>query len=214
MTSRQAFVKRMFDITLAVLGLLAVGWLILICWLLASVDTRRNGFYAQDRVGRYGKTFRILKIRTMRPVPGISTVVTTVNDPRITPLGAALRRWKLDELPQLLNVLVGDMSFVGPRPDTREYAEMLQGAGRAILSVRPGITGPASLAYIDEEELLARVDDPEQYNKEVLFPAKVLINISYVEHYSFYKDLLYVLATLVPGMRDVALGNTGVSHTA
>ena len=201
MSDWQKFVKRSFDIVMSLVGLAAVGWLIGLCWLIATIDTRRNGFFTQERVGKDMRVFRIIKIRTMRKVAGITTVVTSRNDPRITFVGSWLRRLKLDELPQMFNVLLGHMSFVGPRPDVAEFAGLLEGEDRKIMSIRPGITGPASLAFIDEEEMLAKSQDPEQYNREVIFPAKVIINRSYVENYKFYKDIIYILATVFPFVR-------------
>jgi len=123
--------------------------------------------------------------------------VSTSKDSRITPEGAFLRRWKLDELPELVNVLKGDMSFVGPRPDMPGYAASLSGEGRKILSMRPGITGPATLKYIDEEEILANVPDPVKYNDEVIFPDKVKINLKYCESYSLLGDIKLIYYTLI-----------------
>ena len=114
---RDRFLKRTFDIAASSLGLLITGWIIAVTWIAATIDTRRNGFFIQTRIGRHGRPFPAIKIRTMRDIPGISTVATTIDDPRITGLGKFLRKNKLDELPQLINVLVGHMSFVGPRPD-------------------------------------------------------------------------------------------------
>jgi lipopolysaccharide/colanic/teichoic acid biosynthesis glycosyltransferase len=147
-------------------------------------------------VGRHGKVFPLLKVRTMRPHGTIRTSVTTADDPRITRLGALLRRFRIDELPQLFNVVAGHMSFVGPRPDVPGFADRLEGADRVILEVRPGITGPATLKYHDEARILAAVDDPETYNREVIFPDKVAINRAYVEGWTFRKDLHYLAETL------------------
>ena len=201
MSDGQRFTKRGFDLAFSLLGLLAVGWLILLCWIAATISTRMNGFFLQDRVGYKGRVFRIIKIRTMRPIAGMTTPVTTENDARITLLGAWMRRWKLDELPQLLNVLAGQMSFVGPRPDVAGFADRLTGTDRIVLSVRPGITGPATLVFRNEEELLARCSDPEEFNRRVIYPAKVKINRHYIENYSFRKELLFVAATLIPRLR-------------
>lgn len=184
-----AFVKRAFDLTLAVAGLALTWWIIAIAFVAASVDTGRSGFFIQERVGRHGARFRMVKIRTMRPSATLDTTVTTAADPRITRLGRFFRRTKIDELPQLLNVLLGHMSFVGPRPDVPGFADLLQGEDRIILSVRPGITGPATLKYRDEEALLASQPDPWAYNREVIFPDKVRINREYVRNYSFLSDL-------------------------
>jgi lipopolysaccharide/colanic/teichoic acid biosynthesis glycosyltransferase len=193
---RQAALKRGFDFCVAIVGVSATGWLILVAWLAASIDTRSNGLFIQKRVGRRGRIFRVLKIRTMRPVQGVETVVTTDQDPRITPLGRFWRKTKIDELPQLINVLKGDMSFVGPRPDVPGFADRLVGEERLLLSIRPGITGPATLKYRNEEQILMEVDDPEKYNREVIFPDKVRINLKYIREYSFWKDLKYIWMTV------------------
>jgi lipopolysaccharide/colanic/teichoic acid biosynthesis glycosyltransferase len=196
LTPAQSCCKRAFDFLGALTGLVLTSWIILPAWALASLDTRRNGFFIQDRVGKDGRMFRVLKIRTMRPVQGVETVVTTDQDPRITPLGRFWRKTKIDELPQLINVLKGDMSFVGPRPDVPGFADRLVGEERLLLSIRPGITGPATLKYRNEEQILMEVDDPEKYNREVIFPDKVRINLEYIREHSFWKDLKYIWMTV------------------
>lgn len=196
--------KRGFDVVVAAVGLVVLGWLILLAALAATIDTRRNGFFTQRRVGRYGTPFRVVKIRTMRELPGIETTVTAEGDPRVTALGGFLRRTKIDELPQLLNVIVGQMSFVGPRPDVEGFADRLHGADRVILSVRPGITGPATLAYKREEALLAVQPDPEAYNRDVIFPEKVRLNRAYVEGYRFRDDISWLWRTLTGSDGDYA----------
>ncbi len=195
LTPARAAGKRAFDLVLALGGLLAVGWLLLPAWLAAGWDTGRNGFFLQERIGRGGRRFRVIKLRTMRELPGPASTVTAAGDVRITPLGRLLRRSKLDELPQLINVVAGEMSLVGPRPDVPGFADRLRGGDRIILTVRPGITGPATLKYRDEERLLARVADPEAYNREVIYPDKVRLNRRYVEEWSFAKDLHYIWRT-------------------
>lgn len=189
--------KRAFDVVFSFLGLLATGWLILLAWVLATIDTRSNGFFIQERVGRHGVLFKVIKIRTMRPSATLDTTVTTASDPRITPMGRFWRRTKIDELPQLINVLVGHMSFVGPRPDVPGYADALEGEARALLSVRPGITGPASLKYRNEQEILAAQDDPERYNREVIWPDKVRLNLEYIRDWSLLGDIRHIYKTLV-----------------
>ncbi len=191
----QRFLKRSFDIAVAVVGLVAGGWLIVLGWILATLDTRSNGFFTQTRVGRYGKTFKVIKLRTMKIMPTVTTTVTTTGDPRITSLGAFWRKTKIDELPQLLNVLLGHMSLVGPRPDVPGYADRLTGSDRIVLTIRPGITGPASLKYRNEEEILAAQANPERYNREVIYVDKVRINREYVEKYNFLNDLKYIWQT-------------------
>ena len=165
-------------------------------WIVASIDTRSNGFFIQKRVGRNGKKFWVVKIKTMRPVAEFDTTVTRRGDPRITPLGAFFRRTKIDELPQLWNVLFGDMSFVGHRPDVPGFADKLQGEERAMLSIRPGITGPATLKYRNEEELLAAQDDPEAYNRDVIWPDKVRTNLQYIQEWSLWNDCCYIFRTI------------------
>ena len=192
----QAFVKRTFDVVVAAIGLIVTGWLILIAWVLATLDTGANGIFAQQRVGYRGRYFTTYKIRTMRNSPDNSSTVTTATDARVTKLGRLWRRTKIDELPQLVNVLAGQMSFVGPRPDVPGFADQLRGDDAIVLSVRPGITGPATLKYRNEEALLASVEDPEAYNRDVIFPDKVRINREYVENWTFGGDLRCILATL------------------
>ena len=196
LTARQRLVKRAFDVVGAAAGLLVLWWLILLAWILASVDTRANGFFVQTRIGLGGRPFSLIKIRTMRVALGPTTSVTAGTDERITPVGRILRRTKIDELPQLINVLVGDMSFVGPRPDVPGYADRLEGDVRVVVAVRPGITGSASLQYRDEERLLASVADPEAYNREVIFPDKVRINKEYVRTWSFFRDVKLIWRTV------------------
>lgn len=196
MTLTQRVFKRTFDIVFAALGLIISGWLILILWVIATVDTGKNGFFRQKRVGKDGKLFNIVKLRTMKDIPGIDTTNTRGDDPRITPFGRFLRKFKLDELPQLFNVLIGRMSFVGPRPDVPGYADRLKGDDRIILSVRPGITGPATLFFRDEEKLLSEQSDPDRYNNEVIYPQKVQLNRKYIKQYRFSKDIEYIWNTL------------------
>lgn len=195
------FIKRTCDIICSVLGLVLTGWLIALFYLLATLDTRQSGIFTQVRIGRFGKPFRILKVRTMRGVPDLTTSVTTASDCRITRLGRFCRRTNIDELPQLINVLAGHMSMVGPRPDVRGFADQLMGEDRIILAVRPGITGPATLHYVQEEEDLAQQDEPETYNREVIYPVKVRLNREYVENYSLLKDLRYIYMTLIHVLR-------------
>ncbi len=190
-------IKYLFDRTAALGGLLLV-WPLLLGVALVIRIRMNDGpvLFRQQRVGRDGRLFTLYKFRTMRAAPDGSTV-SVAGEERITPLGARLRRTKLDELPELWNVLIGQMSFVGPRPDVPGYADRLQGADRMILRLRPGITGPASLKYRHEEELLARVADPIRYNDEVIFPDKVRLNRYYAEHPSFGRDLQMIFCTIL-----------------
>ena len=152
-------------------------------------------FFCQKRVGRNNELFTIYKFRTMVENHGGNTV-SVKGESRITPLGAKLRKYKLDELPELWNILKGDMSFVGPRPDMPEFINRLTGEAKLILRLRPGITSPASLKYANEEELLASVEDPVKYNDEVLWPDKVRLNLDYYRQRSFHGDIYIILKTL------------------
>ena len=152
--------------------------------------------FTQKRVGKDGKLFTMYKFRSMT-VSHSGCSVSVAGESRITPLGAKLRKYKLDELPELWNVLIGDMSFVGPRPDVPGYADNLKGKDRDILKLRPGITGPASLKYRNEEEILASVDNPQKYNDEIIFPDKVRINLYYLNNYSFLMDIKMIFCTIL-----------------
>ena len=196
-TAFDKILKRTFDVTVSLLGLLATWWIILIAWIIASIETRSNGFFVQKRVGKEGKLFYAIKIKSMKRVEGLDTMITTANDARITKSGQFFRNTKIDELPQLINVLFGSMSFVGPRPDVEGYADKLQGDDRIVLSIRPGITGPASLKYKNEEEMLSQQEDPKKYNDEIIWPDKVKINRAYIENWSFKQDIVYIIKTIL-----------------
>ncbi len=193
----QALQKRTFDLVLSFAGLCFTWWIVAVAYLLSAWDTGNSGFFIQSRVGKDGALIDVIKIRTMRPMSGIETTVTGANDPRITKLGAFFRKTKIDELPQLWNVLRGDMSFVGPRPDVPGYADLLSGNDRRVLLIRPGITGPATLKYRDEETILANQREPEKYNAEVIFPDKVNLNLQYIEAWSLIGDVRYILQTVI-----------------
>jgi len=193
----QKILKRTSDIVFSIIGLILSGWLILICLLIAKRDTGLSGIYRQVRIGKNARPFKMMKLRSMKEVEGVNTTITTASDMRITASGRIFRRWKLDELPQLVNVLNGDMSIIGPRPDVPGFADKLEGRNRIILSVRPGISGPASIYYKNEEVLLADQKQPEKYNREVIWPHKVAINVSYVENYSWLKDFYYMYKTVI-----------------
>ena len=189
-------IKWTFDRLAAFAGLLLLGWLLLVVAICIRVKMPGPVFFRQRRVGLGGRLFTMVKFRTMTLNHGGSSV-SVAGESRITPLGARLRRWKLDELPELWNVLVGDMSFVGLRPDVPGYADALTGEQRDILLLRPGITGPASLKYRNEEELLAAVDNPQEYNDTVIYPDKVRINRYYLHNYSFVKDIEMIVCTVI-----------------
>ena len=152
--------------------------------------------FKQNRVGQHGRLFTMYKFRSMT-VSHSGSSVSVRGESRITPLGAKLRKYKLDELPELWNVLIGDMSFVGPRPDVPGYADKLKGNNSRILLLKPGITGPASLKYRNEEELLAGQEATQRYNDEVLFPDKVRINIEYLDNWSFWNDIKIIIYTIL-----------------
>ena len=190
--------KRLFDIVVSFTGLVFLSPIIFLTWVMACCDTRSNGLFSQKRVGKDGVLFNVLKLKTMRESKRITTTVTTSSDSRITRLGAFFRSLKLDELPQLWNVLRGEMSLVGPRPDVIGWADTLKGEDSVILQLRPGITGPATLFFRNEETLLDEVEDAEKYNKEVIWPKKVALNRAYFYHQTFFKDIKYILKTLKP----------------
>lgn len=152
-------------------------------------------FFIQERVGKNGKLFKMIKFRTMA-VGNLGSSISVAGEKRITPLGAKLRKYKIDELPELFNVFIGNMSLVGPRPDVPGYADILKGENRNILKLRPGITGPASLKYSNEEEILALVEDPIKYNDEIIFPDKVKINLEYYYNHTIYGDLKIIINTI------------------
>ena len=188
--------KWLFDRTMSFVGLIVLSPVLLVVALLIRVKMPGGPvLFRQKRVGKDGELFTMVKFRSMSVAHGGSSV-SVAGESRITPLGAKLRKYKLDELPELWNVLVGDMSFVGPRPDVPGYADKLVGEDRVILKLRPGITGPASLKYRNEEELLAGVDDPQIYNDTVIFPDKVRINKEYYYNWSFRKDIRYIFQTV------------------
>lgn len=193
----QLFLKYLFDRLVSLIGLLVLWPVLLAVAVLIRVKMPGGPvLFRQTRVGKDGRLFTMVKFRSMTVGHGGSSV-SVAGESRITPLGAKLRRYKLDELPELWNVLKADMSFVGPRPDVPGYADALTGEDREVLQLRPGITGPASLKYRNEEEILASVEDPQKYNDEVIFPDKVRINRYYLHHYSFWMDIRFIVATVL-----------------
>lgn len=188
--------KYIFDRVMALIGLLILWPVMLVVAILISIKMPGGPvIFKQQRVGLHGKLFTMYKFRSMTVGHGGSSV-SVAGENRITPLGHVLRKYKLDELPELWNVLIGDMSFVGPRPDVQGYADALEGTDRNVLKLRPGITGPATLKYANEEEILARVPDPKRYNDEVIFPDKVRINLEYYNNHSFIGDIRLIFATI------------------
>ena len=212
--------KIVFDKVVSLVGLIILSPLLLIVALLIKWKMPGPILFCQQRVGRYGRIFTVYKFRTMTVKAEASvasrnseaTSIASQEQSRITPLGEKLRRYKLDELPELWNVLKGDMSFVGPRPDVPGYADQLKGEDREVLLLRPGITGPASLKYRNEEDILEAVDEAlqkgrsglpigittvQEYNDNVIYPDKVRLNRYYLHHYSFIKDIQMVVCTVL-----------------
>ena len=193
--------KRAFDAAAAAVGLVLLSPVSLVVAALIKAQDRGPVFFRQERVGRGGRTFRIHKFRTMR-VANAGALITRTDDDRITPVGAFLRRTKLDELPQLIDVLRGDMSVVGPRPEVPRYVAMWGDEARAeILTVRPGISDPASIAFRNEQDVLAAAEDPERHYVEVILPQKVAMYLDYVRTRSFLGDLRVIVSTLAEIVR-------------
>jgi lipopolysaccharide/colanic/teichoic acid biosynthesis glycosyltransferase len=188
--------KVFFDRGVSLFGLFFLFPVLLLVGILIRIKMPDGPvIFTQKRVGQHGRLFTMYKFRSMM-INHSGSSISVQGESRITPLGAKLRKYKLDELPELWNVLIGDMSFVGPRPDVPGYADKLEGENRRVLLLKPGITGPASLKYRNEEELLAQQEDPQKYNDEVLFPDKVRINIEYLDHWSFWNDIKIIIYTI------------------
>lgn len=190
-------VKRAFDLLFALVMLVLLLPLLVVFALAVALSSPGGAFFRQVRVGRAGREFKLVKFRSMRPGSEAKGQLTVGGrDPRITGVGYFLRKTKMDELPQLWHVLIGEMSVVGPRPEVPKYVALYTAEQRAVLSVRPGITGMASLDYIDENELLARAADPEKAYVEEVMPAKLALDLRYVRERSFLLDLRIILATV------------------
>ena len=188
--------KRLFDIFFSIIGIIFLFPLMIIVSLFVKISSQGPVFFIQKRIGRYGKQFTMIKFRSMRIDHDLENTVSVIGDPRITKFGAFLRKYKLDELPELFNVVKGDMSIVGPRPDVPGYADKLQGEAILILELRPGITGPATLKYVDEEKVLALCDDPVRYNNEIIYPDKVKINLDYYYNNTLWLDIKIIFASI------------------
>ena len=196
MTAADRIQKRCFDLFFAGAGLCLLWPIILVSLPLARYSTGASGVFRQQRIGLKGKEFTVYKLRTMMPSVAGNSTVTVSGDSRITRLGAFFRHTKIDELPQLWNVILGDMSIVGPRPDVAGYADTLVGDASRILLLRPGITGPATIKYSQEEKLLAESSDPELYNKLVIYPDKTKLNLEYHDTWSLYMDIRLIFMTI------------------
>ena len=182
-------IKRFFDIIFSLFSLLFFFWLVLITWFLAAIDTHTVGIFIQERIGQFGTPFKIYKLRTIQVLPSLGK-------PRISKIGKFLRKYKLDELPQLFNVLKGEMSIVGPRPDLPGYYDLLDGENRKILELKPGLTSIASLKYSKEEYVLEKHLSPVIYKDRIVFPDKVQLNLDYYYQRSFWGDIGIILKTI------------------
>lgn len=181
-------VKRVFDLFFSIVLLLFLGWVIFVFWVLAAIDTKSSGIFLQKRIGQFGKPFLIFKLKTMKEQDA---------EKIISSFGKFLRKSKIDETPQLLNVFLGTMSFVGPRPDIEGYYDLLEGEKRKILELKPGITSEASLKYTNEETILNQKENPKEYNDLVLFPDKVRMNLEYYYSKSLFLDISIIFKTLL-----------------
>lgn len=193
--------KRAFDMVCAALGLLVLSPVLLLCALLVGLTSPGGVLFRQERVGKDGVPFTIYKFRSMRK-DNAGLKISTSGDSRITPVGRVLRKAKLDELPQLWNVLKGDMSFVGPRPEVREYTDLYTPEQRQVLLVRPGITGLASIRYRNENDLLSASTDPNRTYIEEVMPAKLALDLEYIPRACVSYDVRLILETLVTVVRD------------
>lgn len=189
--------KRFLDIAFSLAGLIVLSPVFAVIAVVIKFGSEGPVIFRQSRVGRLGKDFELLKFRTMSVNADSGGLLTVGNrDPRITGAGYYLRKYKLDELPQLVNVLKGEMSFVGPRPEVRKYVEMYNDDQKKVLSVRPGITDEASILYRNENEILSNRDDPEAYYIEHIMPDKIRINLEYIQRRSVFKDIKVILSTI------------------
>tara|TARA_B110000971_G_scaffold195619_1_gene210163 strand:- start:217 stop:801 length:585 start_codon:yes stop_codon:yes gene_type:complete len=188
--------KRLFDFITSLIGLIILSPIFIILSLLVKIYSEGSVFFIQERIGKNGKIFRMVKFRSMIVDQISNSTISVKDDIRITKIGVFLRKYKLDELPELWNVLKGDMSFVGPRPDVCGYADNLKGLDRKILELRPGITGVASLKYYNEEDILALQDNPLKFNDEVIYPDKVRLNLDYYYNNNLWIDIKIIFATI------------------
>lgn len=197
----QLICKRLFDIVCAAIGLIGLSPVLLVCAILVTATSPGGALFRQERIGKDGKPFNICKFRSMRK-DNAGLKISTSNDSRITPVGRILRKTKLDELPQLWNVLKGDMSFVGPRPEVAEYVRLYDEEQRQVLLLRPGITGLASIRYRNENELLSASADPNRTYIEEIMPAKLALDLEYIPRASVWYDIRLIFETLLTVVRD------------
>lgn len=190
--------KRIFDILVSGVGLILLSPILFFISLWIKLDSKGPVFYRQTRVGRGNRDFRIFKFRSMNTGADKGSLITIGGrDPRITRSGYFIRKYKIDELPQLINVFIGDMSFVGPRPEVRRYVEMYTVEQMQVLSVRPGITDVASIKYRNENEILGSVENPDEYYIRVLMPDKLRLNMEYMDKRTFFSDIKIILITVL-----------------
>lgn len=188
--------KRLFDFLASSLGLLLLSPVLLLIALWITLESSGGPFYLQERIGKDGQPFKLFKFRSMRKGSDQKGLLTVGKDPRITKSGAFIRKYKLDELPQLINVFVGDMSLVGPRPEVRKYVDLYTPEQRKVLSMKPGITDWASIKYRNESELLGQSSNPEETYIQQIMPDKLRINLNYIHQHSFCMDLRIILLTI------------------
>jgi lipopolysaccharide/colanic/teichoic acid biosynthesis glycosyltransferase len=188
--------KRIFDLLFAFFGIILFTPIFLVIIFLIKLDSKGSVFFLQSRIGLEGEVFNIIKFRTMNIHQNSNSTITLKEDSRITGIGKYLRKYKLDELPELFNILLGEMSFVGPRPDVTGYADKLVGLDKNILKLKPGITSRASLKYANEEFLLTQVDDPISYNNNIIYPDKVRMNLNYYNNHNLWVDIKVIFATI------------------
>ncbi|MFN9114962.1 MAG: sugar transferase [Bacteroidota bacterium] len=189
--------KRGFDFICSLIGILILSPVFVVIWIWIKLESEGPALFLQTRVGKNNKDFKLYKFRTMYVNAEAKGQLTVgMRDPRITGAGYVLRKYKLDELPQLFNVLEGTMSLVGPRPEVRKYVDMYTSTQMQVLNVKPGITDLASIQFINENELLAKAEHPEEYYINEIMPAKLRINMEYVHNRAFFKDLLLIFKTL------------------
>lgn len=193
--------KRAFDILCSFLGLTVLSPVLLVVSVLVAVTSPGGVFFRQERIGKDGRPFRIFKFRSMRK-DNAGLKITTGNDSRITPVGRFLRKSKIDELPQLINVLVGDMSFVGPRPEVADYVNLYTPYQRQVLLVRPGITGLASIRFRNENDLLTASDDPNRTYVEQIMPRKIDLDLEYIPHASVFYDIKLIFQTFAVVIKE------------
>jgi len=188
---------RLFDIFFSVLGMIALSPVFFIIYVMIRIESKGGGFYCQERVGKDGAGFRLLKFRSMRIGADRQGLITIGgHDSRITRVGYFIRKYKIDELPQLFNVLKGDMSLVGPRPEVRKYTDMYTDEQRRVLSIRPGITDYASIKYADENVILGQADDPDKVYVEQIMPDKIRLNMRYIENHNLREYFKIIFLTI------------------